>query len=87
MTREELIKVCKYYKGEEKNPYDWEKQNVAHEFWDYEELFCIKYERGRYCNLSPKKAIQIYLNELFIHLEGRYETPKSHFENIYFNSI
>lgn len=35
MEKKDLIKFCKYYKGEEKNPYEGKEQNEAM-FWGYE---------------------------------------------------
>lgn len=36
MKREDLIKQCRYYKGEKVNPYDsWPKANM----WDYESVW------------------------------------------------
>lgn len=37
MTREELIKQCRYYKGEEKNPFDGCK-NLCW-YWDMERVY------------------------------------------------
>ncbi len=37
MTQEEILKHCKYYHGEEKNPY--ERNSDASAFWQYEKMF------------------------------------------------
>lgn len=41
MTREELIKVCKYYKGENECPYtnDSPEESIKGHFWNYEKYW------------------------------------------------
>lgn len=37
-----------YFKGENENPFDWETQNTAHNFWDYESMFEEKFNNGNF---------------------------------------
>ena len=39
MESKDLLKFCKYYKGESKNPFEGKNQN-AMMFWDYEKDWC-----------------------------------------------
>ena len=39
MEKNDLLKFCKYYKGESANPYDGKNQN-AMMFWNYEKAWC-----------------------------------------------
>lgn len=55
MTREELIKQCRYYKGEEDCPFDGKDQNKAM-FWSYEEKW-VQY------TLSDKNYLNRCLDE------------------------
>lgn len=81
-----VLAACKFYKGEKKNPYNWETQNVQHEFWEYECLFPHKYETGMYTG-NAKTAIKKYLNELFTHLDDRYEAEAGTFRKKYETAI
>ncbi len=45
MTREELIKQCKYYKGEEECPYDGQQTNKEM-LWFYERCWFLGMLRG-----------------------------------------
>ncbi len=38
--------MFKYYKGEAENPFSWEDQNAAFNFWDYERIFEESFNRG-----------------------------------------
>ncbi len=46
MTRDELIKQCRYYKGEEECPFDGIDQDKT-SFWSYEEIWVNKF-KGNY---------------------------------------
>lgn len=39
MSRKELIELCRYYKGEDENPFAGKDQN-AMMFWSYEKMWC-----------------------------------------------
>lgn len=38
MKKTELLKLCRYYKGEDKNPYEGKDQNKAM-LWSYEQIW------------------------------------------------
>lgn len=40
--------MFKYFKGEEINPFDNEKQNSQYQFWGYEQLFEYKFKAGNF---------------------------------------
>lgn len=56
LTRENLISCCRYYKGEDTNPYD-EKEPDKSIFWFYEQCW-VKFmfdDDGKYiCNMSQE---------------------------------
>lgn len=45
MTRDELIKQCRYYKGEEECPFDGVDQDKT-AFWSYEETWVNNFKRN-----------------------------------------
>lgn len=71
-NRAAILAVCKYYKGEKENPFDWDKENAANNFWDYEKQFCHKYETGLFTG-NVKFALEKFLDNLFRHLADRYD--------------
>ena len=80
----ELIKICKFFKGEKENPFDWNTQNKENQFWEYEKTFVNKYEIGlEFKGMNPEQAMKKYLQDLFIHLADKYETGKDYFKNLY----
>jgi len=74
MTREELIKQCRYYTGAEKNPFENREENYANEmswFWDMERVYVETGgeeggEAGYYKNINGKKYPGIPYNLLTI---------------------
>lgn len=42
----EKYSIYKYFKGEDSNPFDSEKQNYQNQFWMYESLFEHKFNRA-----------------------------------------
>lgn len=84
MKREELIKACKYYKGENENPFDWYKNNADNQFWEYEMMFCHKYEHGTFGTLTIKQALGDFLDMLFKYLGDRYESSAETFRHKYY---
>ena len=70
----ELIEQCRFYKGEDANPFDWDTQNTANQFWEYEKSFCHKYLMGIHSCMSPKDAMALFLGELFTHLADMYDS-------------
>ncbi|MDY5968644.1 MAG: hypothetical protein SPJ13_01310 [Bacteroidales bacterium] len=83
-TKEELIAQCRYYKGEKENPYDWSEENASNQFWEYEALFVHKYLHGTYGDTNPTKALNDYLEGLFIYLGDRYENTPASFRVRYY---
>lgn len=67
-----ILSVCKYYKGEKKNPFDWDKENAANNFWYYEQQFCHNYETGLISG-NVKVEFRKFLDNLFRHLADRYD--------------
>ncbi len=65
-----ILSVCKYYKGEKKNPFDWDKENAANNFWDYEQQFFHNYETGLITG-DVKVEFRKFLDDLFRHLADR----------------
>ena len=41
MNREEALNLCKYYKGEETNPFDHKKEYAKSIFWDAEQMYVV----------------------------------------------
>jgi hypothetical protein len=37
--------MFRYFKGENENPFSWEKQNAAHMYWFYESIFQGDFDR------------------------------------------
>lgn len=72
MKKEDVLSVCKFCKGEKKNPYDWKTHQSQYTFWGYESQFPHKYESGRYSG-DIKIAFQKFLDELFSYLADRYD--------------
>ena len=80
----EILKICKFFKGEEKNPFDWNTDNYKNQFWEYEKIFVNKYEIGlQFKGLEPEEALKKYLQDLFLNLADKYETEKDYFKKIY----
>lgn len=40
--------IYKFYKGEEANPFSYDKQNEAHSFWEYERMFDEQFNEGEF---------------------------------------
>jgi len=40
--------MYRYYKGEENNPFNRDKQTTQHGFWDYEKIFEEKFNEGNF---------------------------------------
>ena len=57
MTREELIKQCRYYKGEEECPFEDEGQDESL-FWSYEDLW-VNELKGNY--IHDQMTLSSYL--------------------------
>ena len=76
MTREELIKQCRYYKGEDENPFDG---GALHDYWWVEELFVYKNGELNEADASYYKAVggKLYpgipfaLLIMFFHIWGK----------------
>ncbi|MCD7721306.1 MAG: hypothetical protein LUI09_03660 [Prevotellaceae bacterium] len=60
MTKEELLKYCRYYKGEEKCPFK-EGDNRGF-FWYAEKDYLKMAERGEDCPKSFEARVQRYLD-------------------------
>ena len=76
MNIEEIAKQaeCKYFKGERSNPFDWNTQNAANQFWEYEKTFCHEYLLGVHSCMTPKDALGLYLGKLFMYLADKYDS-------------
>ena len=85
MKRNDLIAVCRYYKGEQANPYKWDTENNANQWWEHERMYCIKYNHGTFGDLTPKAALVYFLDLLFTHLADQYQTTEEHFRKKYYN--
>lgn len=85
MQKEQLIKRCRYYKGEQENPFDWNSQNDANQFWEHERMFCVKYLNGTFGDLDPDQALKYYLDKLFDKLGDQYETSEEEFRKRYYS--
>jgi hypothetical protein len=40
--------MFRYYNGEAENPFSWEDQNAAHNFWEYERIFEETFHQGNF---------------------------------------
>ncbi len=58
MKKEELIKFCKYYKGEDQCPYDY--PDIKHSFWSIERNF-VRISQNDYRFESEKNAVLRYI--------------------------
>lgn len=58
MTREELIKFCKYYKGEKECPYtnDSPEDSMKRHFWNYESYWVDSDDKIRSENVGLLRA-------------------------------
>lgn len=68
-----ILALCKYYKGEKENPFDWDKENAAYNFLDYESQFCHQYGTGLITG-NVKVEFGKFLDDLFRHLADRYDS-------------
>lgn len=53
--------MYKYFKGEQQNPFDHEKQNPQEQFWGYEQLFEEKFNSG---DFSPDAWVVPYATDI-----------------------
>ena len=82
--RDEILSYCKFYKGEEKCPYEeW----YASLFWEYEQGFVHKYELGLFKNAPIDTAFSDYMIGVFEHLATLHDTMDdgAYFRDKYFS--
>lgn len=48
----EKYNTYRYFKGQETNPFDSEKENTQHQFWGYEQLFEMKFKENNFSTLA-----------------------------------
>ena len=70
MTKEELTKYCRYYKGEETSPF--EDGDIKNNLWYYEQAW-IEFETNN--NPILKNMIQDYINAGLADFESSDGTP------------
>jgi hypothetical protein len=87
--KKKLLECLNYYKGEKSNPYNWSKDNIRNQFWNYERQFCNLYEHGEYKSMSEKQAFEEYKKELFSHLSSKYDVNDNgkYYRNEYLKNI
>ncbi len=62
MKREELIKYCRYYKGEKENPYDGKNQDAAM-FWEYESIWVDRlFSDTKFLKMMQDELIEVAAN-------------------------
>ena len=69
MTRNELIKQCRYYKGEEECPFDGVDQDKSL-FWSYEQIWVERY-RGQYEDEQMSQANYLTLPSVVTALKNK----------------
>ena len=82
MRKEDLLKLCRYYKGEKKNPF---MGSAKESFWKYEEFWCNLTENSA----SFSKMIDDYLRaglRTFCEYDGTPVTLKALLYNRFCNS-
>lgn len=71
MNKTDLIKTCRYYKGEDKSPFSDYWDTV---FWQQEAFFIHKFETGFFGNLNIEEALKKHMELFFTHLSDLHAT-------------
>ena len=93
MTKEELIKQCRYYNGENKNPFiggEYDNADLA-KYWDWERVYVLHNgnfigEADYYRRINGRKYMGIPYNLLMVMFTswGKYTTDiEKHIEDFY----
>ena len=67
MEKNKYLKYCKYYKGEEYNPYRYyknEKEKLLFNFWEAEMRYCLKGNKSAFENEEYISSISGYYPEI-----------------------
>ncbi|MDR2058056.1 MAG: hypothetical protein LBP83_07230 [Dysgonamonadaceae bacterium] len=66
--------MYRYYRGEKENPFEWEKENTANQFWGYEALFEHKFNTDAdFQGKNKASAFKQWIDALFIRLADRHD--------------
>ena len=77
MTKQDLLSLCHYYRGEVKCPFDSETERPQGLFWMFEELFVRHSLNDPTFIEYYKQVVARYIRESSWHLERPYQRPLS----------